>query len=189
MKLHIQLLSIMLSAQLLIYCGHVYAEEAPSGFSFDRHIGFITYENKKTILAIENSDLKKGQKLFVMHESIGDTHGIQEATIIRRLKHGKKYLRAMTAFKRKPVLYEIDKPGKEAVAFIPVSGLSKYDPKQLAIDIDGDGNFEYLYTCASREGVHYLVRSGHPRAGILRKDFYYYLGYDVERTCQDSDYM
>ena len=77
----------------------------------------------------------------------------------------------------------------EAVAFVPVAGISKYDTKKHTIDIDGDGKNENLYTCTSMEGVHFMVRSGHPRTGVLRKDFYHYLGYDVEPSCQDSDYM
>lgn len=188
MKLLVRSIATLSLTQFTICCGGTYAGDIGAGFSYDRHIGFVTYEKEKTILAIENKDLKKGQKLLVLYKYKGEKLDILEATIMEQLPSGMTGLKATMAFKRQPSLYEIDRPRMEAVAFIPIIGISKYDPKKPSIDIDGDGKAEYLYSCTSMEGLHYIVRSGHPRTGVLRKDFYYYLGYDVNPSCQDSDY-
>jgi hypothetical protein len=43
--------------------------------------------------------------------------------------------------------------------------------------------------CASSEGLHLTLWSGAPLKGTRLWHLYYYLGYDVEPTCQSADYQ
>ncbi len=54
-------------------------------------------------------------------------------------------------------------------------------------DLDGDGVAERFRACTSSEGVHLTVWSGPPGRARLRWHRYFYLGYDVEPDCPESD--
>lgn len=56
-----------------------------------------------------------------------------------------------------------------------------------ALDIDRDGRRDVFEHCATSEGVRFRVRSGAPGAGETLWSGYYYLGYDVEADCPDTD--
>ena len=184
----IRILIALILSQPTIYSGVVHAGNTSARFNYDKHIGFITYDKGKTVLSIENDDLKIGQKLLVLYKFKDDKPHILEATIIEQVSDGTVGHKAGKSSERRPTLYKLDHPQMESVAFVPAIGATKYNMKEYTIDIDGDGKNESLHTCTSMEGVHFLVRSGHPRTGVLRKDFYHYLGYDVEPSCQDSDF-
>lgn len=55
-------------------------------------------------------------------------------------------------------------------------------------DVDGDGIAEEFRACTSREGLHMSVWTGEPLKGQRRWRRYYYLGYDVEPSCEDRDF-
>jgi hypothetical protein len=55
-------------------------------------------------------------------------------------------------------------------------------------DLDGDGTPEYFRQCTSSEGVHLTVWSGKPLEGKRRWHRYFYLGYDVVPSCEESDF-
>ncbi|HSW40428.1 MAG TPA: hypothetical protein VLL97_13145 [Acidobacteriota bacterium] len=44
-------------------------------------------------------------------------------------------------------------------------------------------------SCASSEGLHFTLWAGEPLKGTRLWHMYYYLGYDVEPTCQPADYQ
>lgn len=55
------------------------------------------------------------------------------------------------------------------------------------IDLNNDGKGEFFRKCTSNEGLHFTVWSGKPLRGERLWHSYYYLGYDVEPSCQDKD--
>lgn len=56
-----------------------------------------------------------------------------------------------------------------------------------ALDIDQDGRRDVFEHCASSEGVRFRVRSAGPGTAATLWSGYYYLGYDVEADCPDTD--
>lgn len=54
-------------------------------------------------------------------------------------------------------------------------------------DLDGDGVAEEFRACTSQEGLHMSIWSGEPLKGRRRWRRYYYLGYDIEASCEDRD--
>lgn len=55
-------------------------------------------------------------------------------------------------------------------------------------DLDGDGVAEEFRACTSQEGLHMSIFSGEPLKGRRRWRRYYYLGYDVEASCENRDF-
>jgi hypothetical protein len=51
------------------------------------------------------------------------------------------------------------------------------------IDIDGDGKADHFTQCATSEGISFAVWNIAPYKGTALWSGYYYLGYDIERTC------
>ena len=60
------------------------------------------------------------------------------------------------------------------------------DPR--GADLDADGAPETFRSCTRQEGVHLTVWSGPALLSPRRWHYYYYLGNDVEPTCEEADY-
>ncbi len=62
------------------------------------------------------------------------------------------------------------------------------DEQRVRGDLDGDGITEEFRACTSHEGLHMSIWTGEPLEGERRWRRYYYLGYDVEPSCEDRDF-
>jgi hypothetical protein len=89
-------------------------------------------------------------------------------------------------YKLRPISGEIDKMGcafgivKTTASFTNLKG-------RVSADLDNDGVAEHFRVCTSMEGLHLTVWSGMPLKGKRQWHRYFYLGYDVEPNCADSD--
>lgn len=90
--------------------------------------------------------------------------------------------------------YSISVPAKSEIgagphfAVLRARSSLKMTGPRVEVDLDGDGVPEVFRSCTSSEGLHMTVWSGAPLTGTRRWHRYYYLGYDVEPSCDPRDY-
>jgi len=122
---------------------------------------------------------------------------------------------AMTAkiTKKVPVLppplvgkvYSNDSPGSESYYLLMPTGKNKVAATSVNVgivgfkgtfhaihgfitaDLNGNETAEYFRVCTSSEGLHLTVWTGEPLKGKRMWHTYYYLGFDVEPSCQSKD--
>lgn len=181
--------SLILLIIISIFSIPLFVEATENTFDYEKYIGIVASEKGKSFLAISNENLMKGNnKIIVLYEDTNQKQKIIEINIINIIRGDIPLISSTIEYNGQPFIYEIEHITNNGVAFILVNGVSNYNKKHQSLDIDGDGNNEKLIICSSKEGIHYIIKSVFPKKEILRKDFYYFLGYDVVPTCTDSDY-
>lgn len=81
--------------------------------------------------------------------------------------------------------YEISAKSPFGLAIGIIGNIGKSNVKGDAVfaDITGDGKLEQFSMCATSEGLSFDIWKSKPFKGKPIWSGYYYLGYDVERTC------
>jgi hypothetical protein len=153
---------------------------AAAPFDWQQLIGLAIERDDKLCLRIRNPDLQPASNLLLI--APGDTSSLERARVDRlvtacpdELPNDEFAYYAITP---------ADSLEMNAQYFVvPLSDA----PAGSALDFDRDGVLEQFRSCTSAEGVHFTVWSGKPLEGIRRWHYYYYLGYDVEPSCDVRD--
>lgn len=83
--------------------------------------------------------------------------------------------------------------GKEhfdpAIAVVGFSGEFRVVKGKVRGDLNGDGTSESFRSCSSNEGLHLTVWAGEALKTKRLWHEYYYLGFDVQPSCNPQDYQ
>lgn len=74
------------------------------------------------------------------------------------------------------------------LALVNYTGGFKVIDGLYGFNLRSDGSLDFFRSCSSNEGMHMSVWSGPPLRGTRRWHRYFYLGYDVEASCNEKDY-
>lgn len=149
-------------------------------------VGIVeSMQNHKACLTIKNSQLKVGEKIYVV---FSDKPQLFKSAMVR------EKLSATCS-------RDVDLPSHSSSYLIkmPVNGafveLSIVGKRQFRVakgfvttDISGDGKPEYFRTCTTAEGHYLTVWSGKPLVGRKVWHRYFYVPYDTEPSCVKKDY-
>ena len=159
-------------------------------FDYKSHVGLVLKGISFFCFSIKNSNVVHGTKLAVIRIPIAGSAirpKLLTAEVIGRLDHQCDQLSLMNGDSS----YSIYLIKDTIDDFSPCFGLL-VSPDRLTLsgtsisgDIDLDGINEEFQMCTSSEGIHLSIWSVKPNQRLLRWHRYYYLGYDVERTCDD----
>jgi len=171
-----------LLAVLVIAC------QEPSKFDYRTALGVVIEKADRTCLDIRRGDLSPGQRIQFVTSSAPQTTG--DAEIIRKADQA-----CTAADQTKPGLYHYDikvvhgslQKGAPAFALANFGGMLTSTDIGITADLDRNGQTESFRSCTSAEGVHLTVWTGKPLEGQRRWHYYYYLGYEVDPTCAESD--
>lgn len=158
-------------------------------FRFDADIGIAANRSGKACLTIHNSGLAAGERVILVNpfkQTFAEARVRRRATDTCRDKADIDTAPATERYELRLVKGSLPSSGPAIAVFRPRSRLNRRG-KDLAGDIDADGEPEYFRSCGSSEGLHLTVWSGSPLKGVLRWHHYYYLGYDIEPTCSDQE--
>ena len=169
---------------LLIGC----QKHRAASFDYMANLGIAVEKSDRNCLDIRNGSLRPGQKIVLVAASTPET--TSDAEIVKKVDQ------ACTA-------PDQNSPGVQHYEFrlvrgsvqkaVPAFALANFGgpitigESGAVADLDGDGHLESFRACTSSEGVHLTVWSGTPLTGARRWHYYYYLGYDVDPTCAESE--
>lgn len=140
-----------------------------------------------TCFAVKQKDLRKGVDIFVV--TLESPQTISSAKLLGPAKREK--CGALAADRREHNVsqglsfYEIKSAATLALG-IGVLGKvtnTKVKDNLVLADVGGDGKIERFSLCATSEGLSFDVWNSEPFTQKPVWSGYYYLGYDVERTC------
>ena len=165
---------------------------AQSGFDWDRRVGIaVTTPAGSHCLWIAADSIAPGTILLVT--STADPAAVVTARVVRR--------RSAPCDAPDPDIpladahYDLEilgavrpQPRSAWFAVLAAPGALAATSEGIRGDLDGDGSFETLRVCTSMEGLHLTLWSGAPLTGRRRWHRYFYLGYDVEPSCEDRDF-
>jgi hypothetical protein len=158
-----------------------------AAFDYDGALGVAVVKQDRACLDIRNAALAAGQKIRIITTS--------PQTIVEAEITGKAEQACTTADQNKPGLYHYAFKAVQGSLqkAVPAFALTKFNGTLTVRDggvlgdLDGDGRLESFRSCTSSEGVHLTVWTGKPLEGRRKWHYYYYLGYDVEPNCAESD--
>ena len=153
---------------------------AAASFDWQQQIGLAFERDDKLCLRIRNPDLQPASNLLLI--APGDGSKVTSARVERLVTACPDELP-----NDELAYYTItpqDSLEMNARYFVVPQSAT---PAGNALDLDQDGVIEQFRACTSAEGVHFTVWSGKPLEGIRRWHYYYYLGYDVEPSCDERD--
>lgn len=158
---------------------------------FDHDIGlYAASRERQFCLSIKNGKLKPGEVLalvWVPISDLGQTAEIRSATVRKLLTGSCDAVNSVEG----DAAYDLD-AGKLDTGKIYMAILGSHaDLRILHGVVEGKLDSRDSVTfraCSSMEGLHFSVWTG----GALKEKQvwhrYYYLGYDIEPTCKDSDF-
>ena len=164
-------------------------------FDYISNVGLISLQEDGTAcLIIRNPNLDAGIKFVIVSpfvQEIATRPQLMSGEVIGHRK-GICTLPASSEYGDSSYIIKITqgtllKNNPYFAVFIPPQILKIKDNDVIG-DLDGDGTLEYFRQCTSSEGVHLTIWSGEPLKGTRRWHHYYYLGYDVEPSCNEADY-
>ena len=168
---------------------------APQGFDYTRQIGVVAVQrNGRPCLAIRAPDITVGTKLTLVWVPVAGTSWPSQILAARVTGRQSQLCDIPEGAEFGDSSYGIAVTGgplKEGSPYFAVlSSTARLARRGASVqgDLDHDGTPEVFRLCTSSEGLHLTVWSGDPLKGIRRWHRYYYLGYDVEPTCEEPDY-
>jgi len=174
---------------------------AARSFDFARGIGMVEGTKDTIWLMIADSTLAAGDSLtLISDEPSPDSTTfvtVISATVTGRVRDPRRDPRA-------PRWFAMGSEAGDALYRLAVApgaldccifGYAVRAPRSLfrvvsgraEADLDGDGAPEHFQSCASLEGLHPTVWSGEPLRGVERWSRYYYMGYDLEPNCPETN--
>jgi hypothetical protein len=156
---------------------------APAAVQYDwqRQIGIAVERDDKLCLRIRNPDLQPASTLLLI--TPGDSSRVTSGRVEKLITACPDELPA-DEFAYYTISAQDSLEMNARFFVVPHAGDL---PAANAVDLDRDGVIERFRSCTSMEGVHYTVWSGKPLEGTRRWHYYYYLGYDVEPSCDARD--
>jgi hypothetical protein len=166
-------------------------------FNFESRIGVTDINPQKELcLTILNSNISVGSRITLI--AADKPQSLAEAVVEKRLPRSCSsnpdvpqvasfYLLKLT--KGSSSFFNDSAPVPPSIAVFSPSNPIRIVRRIVSADLNGDGRREYFRQCTSNEGVHLTVWSGKPLRGKRVWHWYYYLGYDVEPSCQKKDYQ
>ena len=156
--------------------------------SMDQRIGVVEAKGDLVCLTIFNQDVKVGSEVSLMFptspqkliSSIVTVAGDQECA--DALKSG-----IPGRFYRLSLRHSVTQLYWPAIGILDTASRLRTGDK-VASDLNGDGIAESFRSCTSNEGLHLTVWSSQPFMETRLWHRYYYLGYDTEPTCTESEY-
>ncbi|MGD0590815.1 MAG: hypothetical protein ABSA44_08460 [Bacteroidota bacterium] len=167
--------------------------QAQEKFDYSTHVGVVSVGKCGPYLSIQSTDLPPGTRLTIvwipdpgislpaklMFAQVTGRHSAQCDII------GSTYGDSCYAISVSNDTLDQCSPCFGLI--VPAERLSVNGPA-VSGDIDLDGIKEEFRLCTSSEGIHLTIWSGKPLQGTRRWHRYYYLGYDVEPTCNENEY-
>ena len=181
------MLKISATCVFLILAGSAVGQTRP--FSFKSQIGVVTMNSSGDIcLTIPLANLNEGDPVQLVVPD--KPQRLVTATVQRRLSDS---CTESSDFSENVSSYSVRRISGRfesgTVGFAVVGAGSKFRVANgfAHADLNRDGNREYFRACASLEGLHLTIWSGRPLKGVRRWHHYYYLGYDLEANCTNSE--
>lgn len=176
-----------LLAILLFAVNTAHGSAKQNEFDYTTQIGTAEVTSKgHGCLTIVNPKLRENQLLKLV--ILGETQKVVENRTGKKLK---------SSCSRNPEVspnasfYEFP-AGKEhfgsAIAVVGFAGDFKIVKGEVRADLNGDGTSESFRSCTSYEGLHLTVWAGDALKSKRLWHEYYYLGYDLEPSCNPADY-
>lgn len=163
---------------------------AGPAFDYQSRVGVAHARDTATYcLAIPARDLRPGTQLTLADPS--DSAAVIQGVVADSLTaacRGEGPGPPNRNYSVRAVSHDTPQPGRVWFALLLRDGILEASPRGVEGDIDGDGTVERLRVCTSSEGLHLTIWSGEPLVGPRRWHRYYYLGYDVEPSCEPKDY-
>ena len=179
------LLNRLLACSLALTISPFALAEKPSKQRF----GVACIDGKVGYLAINDPAVRLGETLLLIRVSSGDSPKVITAEIGERLSSCKTLEKADL----KGPYYSIHLPDSipddfDVAIAVRDSGSLKVKQGKYVTLVSSNGSTLSFRHCASSEGLHLTVWSGSPTKGKRLWHEYYYLGYDAEPDCNESDY-
>jgi hypothetical protein len=152
--------------------------------------GQIGWIHNKCI-AIKNNSIKKGEEIAFV--SFDTEQQILTGTILDKTVDGsncpallddRKTINTSEGYTFYTILTEskLDL----AIGLVGKATNFKHENKIVMADVNGDGKQDVFTQCASSEGIHFSIWSEKPYVGEPLWSGYYYLGYDIEPNCPET---
>lgn len=157
--------------------------------SLDRQIGIVVAKEDLVCLIASEQKIETGSKVALVvpttpQRLVGGT--VISVSDRRCAEISKPYTISGKSY-RLSLLGDRTQLSVPAIGILTSSSQLHSVGSRVVGDLDGDGIEESFRSCASSEGLHLTVWSGQPLTGIRKWHSYYYLGYDVEPTCTESE--
>jgi hypothetical protein len=190
MRNWLRILSVILALSQSATLSAAAPNSAPGLIAFDHDIGLVAASQEKHFcLSINNGKLKPGQALTIVWLPISDirqTAEIRSATVRKSRTGSCDAVNSVGG----AAAYDLDggKLDTEKI-YIAIVG-SHADLRIFHGVVEGklDSRSVSFRACSGMEGLHFSVWTG----GALKErqawHRYFYLGYDVEPTCKDTDF-
>ena len=178
-------LNRLLAYSLLLTISPVAMAEKPPKQRF----GVACIDGKVGYVALNDPVVHPGETLLLVRVSSGDSPKVVTAEIGKRLSSCKTLEKADL----KGPYYSIRLPDSipddfDVAIAVRESGSLKVKQGKYVSLVSSNGSTLSFRHCASSEGLHLTVWSGLPTKGKRIWHEYYYLGYDTEPDCNESDY-
>ncbi len=161
------------------------AAGAGAGPDLERRLGIVARRDGPACLRIRNDGLRPGDTVGVVVGEAGGQRLVRTVVVARQARCPDAPPEQGVASYRLSAAEDLD---AVAIAIVPPPAAARPGGAGLRADLDGDGRSESFRSCTSSEGVHLSVWTGAPLRGARRWHAYYYLGYDVEPSCEEGDY-
>ncbi|HLK33266.1 MAG TPA: hypothetical protein VKT29_09265 [Terriglobales bacterium] len=159
-----------------------------NGFIYDVRLGVAEVgQQGQVCFTIPNAKLKPGDPVAV----ISTEGGVQQAQVTAKLDKScsrDPNVAAGDAFYGVQLVKNLLPAGTVGLGIADYFGPFANQGGFVAFNtVRLQGQPDFFSSCAGGEGINLLVWNGLPRQGTLQWHRYYYLGYDVEKTCTDAD--
>ena len=140
-----------------------------------------------SVLAMEGPGLLPGAVVTLV--TVNDPQQVQRVLISRPLAHSE----AMAKHDMRGPYYEVTpQSSSKALPDLAVAVLGRPNFQRIgtavALRVGNPPVSVRVRSCTSSEGLHLTLWDGEPLKGTMLWHDYYYLGFDVEPTCQPADY-
>lgn len=163
---------------------------AVAGNSLDEKVGVAYRDENRLLLDIPNSNIKDGTPVAIFAPPEYSLFCC--AKVGQMSRAGAPTVQQAIFDKGNTSTYRLEMdPGNNDIRF----GFAVADPAgvfsgksgKVWVDVNRDGVEETFRDCTSHEGVHLTIWSGEPLKGSKLWHAYFYLGYDTEPSCVQTD--
>jgi len=183
---------VLFLSMLLMHHAVILSAAVPRGhrdaIDFAGDIGLVaSTQSGQFCLSIKNRNLKPGQELTLLWIPIADrkhTPEIQSTIVLKLLTNPCDPINSVEGDAAYVVNAGKLDTDKIYTAVVGKRTNFRIIPGVAEVTIDADAEVT-IRSCSSREGLHFTAWAGGALKGKKVWHRYYYLGYDVEPTCQD----
>lgn len=155
----------------------------------NQRFGVAYIDGQSGYVAFNDLAVSKGEPILLITVSVGVTPRVLTAEILERVPS----CEALEKANLKSPYYSIRVPkaaqdGPTVATVVRDGDSFKVKKDQYISLVSSDGNLTSFRHCTSSEGLHLTAWSGVPQKEKRIWHEYYYLGYDTEPDCNESDY-